>query len=326
MCEKMQPRSMVRRYLLVLPVLRSQVHCIHNEFKQRSKKLVCDEKKLTRTTEISKQKLLTPRVPGISLDGRPYSKSTIDEEEIRRFSALADLWWDESGEFEALHTMNELRIPLIRDGLTQQKFSRGDQVDDDRYLLEGFRILDVGCGGGILSEPLARLGAEVTGLEACEETIKIAQNHLLQNSDLASKVTYVKSTVEEMAEQGEGHFDSVVASEVVEHVADVSTFIHACSKLIKPGGSMFLTTLNKTYLSYALGIVFAERILNLVPAGTHDWNKFLQPQDLQYILNKNGFSTRLLHGMCYNFLTKRWSWTKDTSINYSLHAVYSPDS
>ncbi|XP_076466404.1 ubiquinone biosynthesis O-methyltransferase-like [Babylonia areolata] len=253
---------------------------------------------------------------------RPIAQTTIDEEEVNKFSSLAELWWDEAGEFEALHSMNELRVPLVRDALIAQRRQESSDFNVRPSLpLQGFRILDVGSGGGILSEPLARLGAFVTGVDASEENIRIAQAHVLHEAGVARNIKYIQATVEDLVGTEAGSFDAVIASEVVEHVADVSTFVTACCQLVKPGGSIFLTTLNKTYLSYALGVVGAENFLHLVSPGTHDWNKFISPQDLQFILDQNEFSTRLLHGMMYNPLTKRWTWMKNTSVNYAIHAV-----
>jgi len=251
---------------------------------------------------------------------RPTAQTTIDEQEISHFSALSALWWDEGGEFAALHSLNELRIPLIRDALMSKK--RLDEYKDDKPL-EGFWILDVGSGGGILSEPLARLGANVIGLDAAEENIKIASAHVMHDPAIKNNIKYIHATVESIVESQAGKFDAIVASEVLEHVADVDTFVSSCCELVRPGGSLFFTTLNKTYLSYALGIVAAERILGLVSPGTHDWDKFIPPLDLQYILEKNQCTTRLVHGMWYNPLSKRWDWAKDTSINYAVHAVKS---
>lgn len=272
---------------------------------------------------------MTPKTDGNKLEDlttdakaemfhRPKAQTTIDEEEIRHFTALSSLWWDEGGEFEALHSLNELRIPLIRDALMNQKSL--DQYRADKPL-EGFWILDVGSGGGILSEPLARLGAQVIGLDAAEENIKIAQAHLMHDPAIKDNIKYIHSTVEDIVESQSGKFDAVIASEVVEHVADVNTFVSSMCQLVRPGGSVFFTTINKTPLSYALGIIAAEHILKLVSPGTHDWNKFISPLDLQFILERNQFSTHLLHGMWYNPLSKRWSWAKDTSVNYALHAV-----
>ncbi|KAH9490907.1 Hexaprenyldihydroxybenzoate methyltransferase, mitochondrial [Bulinus truncatus] len=249
---------------------------------------------------------------------RPIAQTTIDEEEVSKFTKQSALWWDEGGEFEALHSLNELRVPLIKDALVSKKSLA--QYNTAKPL-EGFWILDVGSGGGILSEPLARLGASVIGIEASEENIKIAQAHLIHDHQIRDRVKYIKCTVEEISETQAGKFDAVVASEVLEHVADPQIFVTASCKLVRPGGSIFFTTLNKTSLSYALGIVAAENLLHLVAPGTHDWNKFVTPADLQKMLADNNLTTRLVHGMCYNPLSKRWSSIKDTSINYAIHAV-----
>ncbi|PVD28163.1 hypothetical protein C0Q70_10748 [Pomacea canaliculata] len=261
---------------------------------------------------------------------RPIAQTTISEEEVNKFSKLAELWWDESGEFEALHTMNELRVPLIRDALVSVRQDASDSKIKATHPLEGNKILDVGSGGGILTEvnivafkPLARLGAFVIGVDASEENIKTAQAHIMHDQKLAQNIKYIQAAVEDLVPTEEESFDAVIASEVVEHVADASTFIRSCCQLVKPGGSIFITTLNKTLLSLALGVYGAETLLRLVPPGTHDWNKFISPTDLQFLLSKNKFSTRLLHGMMYNPLTKRWSWVNDTSINYAIHAVKS---
>ncbi|KAL3881419.1 hypothetical protein ACJMK2_027864 [Sinanodonta woodiana] len=249
---------------------------------------------------------------------RPVVRTTIDEEELRKFVLLSQQWWDEQGEFEALHALNRLRIPFVRDGLLNQ---RGIPPLDITQPLAGFSVLDVGSGGGLLAEPLARLGAHVVGIDAVGENIKIAHIHLQQDTMIAGKVKYIEATAEDMVVTEEEKFDAVVVSEVAEHVTDLSHFIESCCRLVKPGGSIFITTLNKTQAAYFLGVLMAERVLHLVPAGTHDWNKFIPPVDLQYLLDKNGFVTRLVHGMFYNFLGKKWSWIQNTSINYAVHAV-----
>lgn len=249
---------------------------------------------------------------------RPIAQTTIDEEEVSKFSALSALWWDEGGEFEALHSLNELRVPLIRDALVSKKTL--EEYDIARPL-DGFWVLDIGSGGGILSEPLARLGASVVGVDASEENIKIAQAHLIHDHTIRERVKYVNTTVEEIAQTQAGKFDAVVASEVLEHVADANMLVSSACQLVKPGGSVFFTTINKTRVAYVAGVLIAEHVLRLLAPGTHDWEKFVEPKDLSYMLDKNNCATRLLHGMFYNPLTKRWSWTKDTSINYAVHAV-----
>ncbi|GFS14274.1 ubiquinone biosynthesis O-methyltransferase, mitochondrial [Elysia marginata] len=249
---------------------------------------------------------------------RPIAQTTIDEEEVSKFSALSALWWDEGGEFEALHSLNELRVPLIRDALVSKKTLEEYNIARP---LDGFWILDIGSGGGILSEPLSRLGASVIGVDASEENIKIAQAHLIHDHAIRERVKYVNTTVEEIAKTQAGKFDAVVASEVLEHVADANMLVSSACQLVKPGGSVFFTTINKTRIAYVAGVLLAENVLRLLAPGTHDWEKFVAPKDLSYMLDKNQCVTRLLHGMFYNPLTKRWSWTKDTSINYAIHAI-----
>ncbi|KAG9342747.1 hypothetical protein JZ751_015609, partial [Albula glossodonta] len=214
---------------------------------------------------------------------RSASQSTLDPSEAKKFQLLANKWWDERGEFAALHSMNSLRVPFIRDNLLN--------VHGGRQLgkpLSSIRILDVGCGGGLLTEPLGRLGADVLGIDPVEDSIRTAELHVSFDPVLQEQVRYRACTLEELSEEEAEGFDAVVASEVVEHLADLDTFALCCHQVLKPGGSLFITTLNKTNLSYALGIVAAERLLRIVPSGTHEWEKFISPS---------------------------------TAINYALHAV-----
>ncbi|OXB83162.1 UNVERIFIED_CONTAM: hypothetical protein H355_014418 [Colinus virginianus] len=191
--------------------------------------------------------------------------------------------------------------------------------------LSGIRILDVGCGGGLLSEPLGRLGASVTGIDPLEENIRTADQHKSFDPVLAKRIQYKSGSLEEIVEESVETFDVIVASEVVEHVADLEMFIKCCSQVLKPGGSLFVTTINKTQLSYILGIVVAEKILGIVPEGTHEWEKFVPPEELQQLLEANGFSVKAVNGMLYNPLSGSWSWMESTGINYALHAVRSED-
>ncbi|XP_008275852.1 ubiquinone biosynthesis O-methyltransferase, mitochondrial isoform X1 [Stegastes partitus] len=255
---------------------------------------------------------------------RSVSQTTVDPSELRRFQSLASKWWDEQGEFAALHAMNDLRVPFIRDNLLNVHRARHPGKP-----LAGLRILDVGCGGGLLTEPLGRLGATVLGIDPVENSIGTAQLHSSYDPDLRDQVSYQACTLEELSaeeeggeqEQGAAQFDAVVASEVVEHLADLETFAFCCSNVLKPGGSLFITTINKTNLSYALGIIVAEQILRIVPNGTHDWEKFISPEELERLLESNGFSVQSVQGMLYNPLSGAWSWTNSTAINYALHAV-----
>ncbi|XP_035480686.2 ubiquinone biosynthesis O-methyltransferase, mitochondrial [Scophthalmus maximus] len=253
---------------------------------------------------------------------RPSSQTTVDPDEVRRFQSLAGKWWDEQGEFAALHAMNDLRVPFIRDNLLNVHGARHPGKP-----LAGLRLLDVGCGGGLLSEPLGRLGAHVLGIDPVSDSIHTAQLHASYDPDLCDSVSYRACTLEELSaeeeeeEEGSGHFDAIVASEVVEHLADLETFAFCCSHMLKPGGSLFVTTINKTNLSYALGIVVAEQLLRIVPSGTHDWEKFISPVELERLLESNGFSVQSVQGMLYNPASGAWSWTNSAAINYALHAV-----
>lgn len=254
---------------------------------------------------------------------RSISETTVDPDEVRRFQSLAGKWWDEQGEFAALHAMNDLRVPFIRDNLLN--VHRGRQTGKP---LAGLKILDVGCGGGLLTEPLGRLGASVLGIDPVEDSIGTAQLHSSYDPDLRHRVSYRACSLEELTSEGAetgaegaGQFNAVVASEVVEHLVDLETFAYCCSLMLKPGGSLFITTLNKTNLSWLLGIVVAENVLRIVPPGTHEWEKFISPEELERLLESNGFSVQSVRGMLYNPVTGAWSWTNSTAINYALHAV-----
>ncbi|XP_045606629.1 ubiquinone biosynthesis O-methyltransferase [Procambarus clarkii] len=248
------------------------------------------------------------------------SNSTYVAEEVAKFRALADSWWDLHGDFKPLHSMNRLRVSMIREGLVQSRIAKPEHVDGPRPLT-GLKILDVGCGGGILCEPLARLGARVTGVDAAEENISVARLHADQDSRVQQNVEYINGTIEEFKQNSDDKYDAVIASEVLEHVAATNFFIQSCVDTLKPGGSFFLTTINKTTCAWLGAIAVAERVLHIVPPGTHDWNKFVPHQDLLFMLEKNGCVTRLVHGMAYNPLVNKWSWLSNTSINYAVHAV-----
>ncbi|XP_053143665.1 ubiquinone biosynthesis O-methyltransferase, mitochondrial isoform X2 [Hemicordylus capensis] len=220
----------------------------------------------------------------ISFAEQPYSTShtTVDSKEIKKFQLLAHKWWDEQGEYAALHSMNDIRVPFIRDTVLN--------IRNDHQLgspLSGMKILDVGCGGGLLTEPLGRLGASVTGIDPLEDNVRIAEQHKSYDPILAKRIQYKSCTLEDIVEEASETFDVVVASEVVEHVADVEMFIRCCGEVLKPEGSLFITTINKSQLSYYLGIVVAETILGIVPAGTHDWEKFIAPEELERLLESN---------------------------------------
>ncbi|KAK7074856.1 Hexaprenyldihydroxybenzoate methyltransferase, mitochondrial [Halocaridina rubra] len=248
------------------------------------------------------------------------SNTTYVEEEVNKFRSMASLWWDVNGDAKPLHSLNRLRMSLIRDGIIQSGFVSPEELDGPMPLT-GLKILDVGCGGGILCEPLARLGASVVGLDAAEENVAVARLHADRDPRVRNNVEYICSTVEEHAESLTNHYDAVVASEVLEHIEATDLFIKTCSDALKPGGSFFITTINKTAASWLGAIIIAEYALRLLPVGTHDWNKFVPRQELLFMLEKNGFVTRLVHGMAYNPVTNNWCWLAPTSINYAVHAL-----
>ncbi|XP_067874813.1 ubiquinone biosynthesis O-methyltransferase, mitochondrial [Heterodontus francisci] len=244
------------------------------------------------------------------------SKTTVEPREMKKFQALSQKWWDRNGEFAALHALNDLRVPFIRDTLLT--YSGKQQLGCP---LHGFQILDVGCGGGLLSEPLGRLGAMVAGIDPLEDNIRTAEIHKSFDPVLQDQVQYTACSLEEMAMEATGMFDAVVASEVVEHVSDVETFIRYAAQVLKPGGSLFITTINKTFLSYVLAILAAEKILRIVPNGTHEWERFISPEELERLLVSSGLTVGTINGMLYNPLFGSWSWISNASINYALHAV-----
>ncbi|XP_011359042.1 ubiquinone biosynthesis O-methyltransferase, mitochondrial isoform X1 [Pteropus vampyrus] len=249
---------------------------------------------------------------------RPYSTSrtTVDSSEVKTFLALAHRWWDEQGVYAPLHSMNDLRVPFIRDNLLKTVANHQPGKP-----LSGMKILDVGCGGGLLTEPLGRLGASVIGIDPVDANIKTAQRHKSFDPVLDKRIEYRACSLEEIVEESTETFDAVIASEVVEHVIDLETFIQCCCQVLKPGGSLFITTINKTQLSYVLGIVFSEQIAGIVPKGTHTWEKFVSPEKLESIMESNGLSVQTVVGMLYNPFSGHWHWSENTSLNYAAHAV-----
>lgn len=238
---------------------------------------------------------------------------SVDAAEIARFSALAEEWWDPLGQFRPLHRLNPLRLAYVRDRAAAH-FGRDPKAGRP---LAGLSLLDIGCGGGLLCEPLARLGARVTGIDASERNIAIARSHAAQ-SGLA--VDYRTTTAEELAREGP-HFDIVLTMEVVEHVADVGSFLEAALALLAPQGMMVIATINRTPQSFALAIVGAEYLMRWLPRGTHDWRKFLRPSELAAHLRANGARLGELKGVRYSLITDRFSLADDLSVNYMAVAL-----
>ncbi|WP_112661687.1 bifunctional 2-polyprenyl-6-hydroxyphenol methylase/3-demethylubiquinol 3-O-methyltransferase UbiG [Microvirga flavescens] len=238
--------------------------------------------------------------------------TTIDPQEVARFEGIAETWWDPKGPMKVLHRFNPVRLAYIRDEACR-RFGRDPR---SARSLEGLTILDVGCGGGVLSEPLARLGAKVTGLDPAPTNIAVAKLHAER---AGVPVDYRNETVEAVVARGET-FDMVLAMEVVEHVADVQAFVTACGQAVKPGGGLAMATLNRTMRSFALAIVGAEYVLRWLPKGTHDWDKFVTPDELAAALSVAGFNVTDEKGVTYNPLTGIWSLSGDMAVNYMLLA------
>jgi len=246
------------------------------------------------------------------MDRQPGPAGTIDEDEVARFSRISGQWWDSRGPMAALHKFNPVRLAYIRDRIAAH-FTRDPKRLDS---LAGLRVLDIGCGGGILSEPLARLGASVVGADPSDRNIAVAQQHAAQ-SGLA--IDYRNTSAEALAASGES-FDAVLAMEVIEHVADVGLFVEVAAEMVKPGGLLFAATLNRTVKSFALAIVGAEYILRWLPRGTHQWDKFVTPNELEIAIERSGLRIAGQTGVIYNLLADRWQLSADMDVNYMIVA------
>ena len=233
-------------------------------------------------------------------------KDTINKKEIDKFSKLADEWWDPEGKFKPLHNFNPVRLKYIKDTITKKFGNKSEKLP-----LKDIKILDIGCGGGLLSEPLSRLGATVTGIDASDRNIKIAKMHL-EKSKL--DIDYYCSSPEKF--DAKEKFDVVLNMEIVEHVDNVDFFLLKSSELLKKNGLMFVATLNKTLKSYVFAIIGAEYVLKWLPIGTHNWNKFVKPEDLINICKNNSLNLNNLVGVKFNILNNEWIISEDSSVNY----------
>ncbi|ODT51120.1 MAG: bifunctional 3-demethylubiquinol 3-O-methyltransferase/2-polyprenyl-6-hydroxyphenol methylase [Devosia sp. 63-57] len=238
--------------------------------------------------------------------------TTVNDAEVAKFTAMAEQWWDPKGKFKPLHKFNPVRLSYIRDNLVRH-FGR-DPASIRPF--EGISILDVGCGGGLLCEPLTRLGAKVTGIDAAERNIRIAQIHAEQSG---LNVDYRATTSEALVAAGE-KYDVVLNMEVVEHVDNVPLYMKSCADLVAPGGLMFTATLNRTARSWALAVIGAEYILRWLPRGTHDWKKFLTPEEINAQLRRNGLSVIDETGVTFNPIADSWGLSPDMAINYMILA------
>tara|TARA_B100001115_G_scaffold109882_1_gene81258 strand:+ start:95 stop:823 length:729 start_codon:yes stop_codon:yes gene_type:complete len=232
--------------------------------------------------------------------------NTINKKEIEKFSRIAEEWWNPEGKFKPLHKFNPIRISYIKENII-----KSFNLENKQMPLENVKILDIGCGGGLLSEPMCKLGAEVVGIDASDKNIKVAKLHAEKNS---LNINYKCASPENL--DSKMKFDVILNMEIIEHVNDVDFFLKSCSKLLNKNGIMFVATLNKTLKSYIFAIVGAEYILRWLPIGTHEWEKFVKPDDLVNILKKYNLKLDSLDGMKFNLLKEKWSISSDKSVNY----------
>ena len=233
--------------------------------------------------------------------------TTINKEEIQKFSKLADEWWDVNGKFKPLHMFNPIRIEYIT-----EKIKHHFKINSNKTnFLNGLEILDIGCGGGLISEPMARLGGKVTGIDASEKNIEIAKLHA---KEMGLKINYENCAPEKL--KGMEKFDVVLNMEVIEHVSNIELFIENCSKLTEKNGIMFVATINKNLKSYLFAIVGAEYVMRWLPIGTHDWDRFITPNELEIIAKNKNFSLDETIGVKYNLILKNWYQSSDYSVNY----------
>ena len=235
--------------------------------------------------------------------------TTINKEEIQKFSKLADEWWDVNGKFKPLHMFNPIRIEYIVEEISKHfKLNR-----NKKFLLKDLTILDIGCGGGLISEPMARLGGNITGIDASEKNIKIASLHSKENN---LKITYLNKSPEQLDEKEK--FDIILNLEVVEHVDNLDLYLKSCYKLLKKNGLMFTATINRTFTSYIKAIIGAEYILRWLPIGTHDWNKFIKPEEMQKKLVDKNFLTNNIKGLEFSPIFNKWKKSENLSVNYII--------
>ena len=236
---------------------------------------------------------------------------SVDAQEVERFSRIAEDWWNPHGKFAPLHRFNPVRLGFIRD----RALSRFGRDPSDRRPFEGLSLLDIGCGGGLLSEPMARLGFDVTGVDASERNIGAAKAHAAK-AGLA--INYMCSTIETLVEERDQPFDLILNMEVIEHVTDPEGFLRDCSRLVAPGGIMIVATLNRTAKAMALGVIGAEHILRWLPVGTHDWRRFVKPAEIRTWLGGEPVDVEGPFGVSFNPLSGRWSQSGDAEVNYMM--------
>lgn len=247
------------------------------------------------------------------MDTQDLPAGSVDPDEVARFAAMSEEWWDPDGKFRPLHNMNPVRLEFVRDRLAAH-FGRDPLAPE---CLANLRLLDVGCGGGLICEPMTRLGASVTGIDAAPENVSMARIHAER---MGLDIDYRHAAPEALAAAGES-FDAVICLEVVEHVADVTAFLESCCRLVRPGGALALSTINRTMKAYAFAVVGAEYVLRWLPRGTHQWRKFVRPSELARGLREAGARLAELKGASYDPLADQWQLGRDLSVNYFAYAV-----
>jgi 2-polyprenyl-6-hydroxyphenyl methylase/3-demethylubiquinone-9 3-methyltransferase len=246
----------------------------------------------------------------MTLDTEP-ARTSIDPDQVERFSRIAAQWWDPHGKFAPLHKFNPVRLAFIR----QEALSRFGRDPAARKPFEGLRLLDIGCGGGLLSEPMRRLGFSVMAVDASERNIGVASAHA---DEQGLDIDYRQGAVEDLAAEGAGPFDVILNMEVIEHVADPGEYLRACAGLLAPGGMMIVATLNRTAKAMALAVIGAEYVLRWLPAGSHDWNRFLKPEEIRGFLDGEPYEVDGPFGVTFNPLSGRWSRSPDSDVNYMM--------
>ncbi|CAK1585341.1 unnamed protein product [Parnassius mnemosyne] len=265
---------------------------------------------------INVKKCLMHGSPSCAQQNQKKTNTTVDPEDVYRHGQLTKDWWDEQGVLKGLHSLNLIRIPFVRDGLVQCSLDERDPTP-----LKDKKILDVGCGGGILSEGLAKLGASVTGIDAGKDLIELATEHSKNNPKLANNLpSYFCTTVEEHSQERKDYYDAVVASEVIEHVYNKEIFVKACVETLKPGGKIFVTTPNRSRITQILGIYVAEYVLNIIPRGTHQYDKFMTSPELTFLLERNNCHVELTYGMIYYPFSNRWELSKSQLLAFATQA------
>ncbi|XP_069703435.1 ubiquinone biosynthesis O-methyltransferase-like isoform X2 [Periplaneta americana] len=261
------------------------------------------------------------RLPTFLKQAAHYDEgSTIDEDQVSFFSKLSSEWWDEKGKMRNLHCYNELRVPLIVEGLLE--VGQIDLAKSQSPLpLQGLKIIDIGCAAGILTEALAKLGAEITGVDASQNMIKVAKIHAEKDSKISNSITYVSETIEEHAKKYPGYYDVIVASEVLEHVNNKELFVHCSAATVKPGGSFFITTPNRTFTVWFGLILISEYISKRIPRGTHYMHMMYTPEETRSLLKKNDCSIIRTRGIRMSTFGSEWYWSTNTDMFYAVHAV-----